>query len=216
MIKDILQGFSVEQPQPKIYQYKGKRIAVRLEPSFLRILDILAKENKYKTNQFVAELQDAHTGKNFSSFLRSLCMAETEKKLSSVDAMSHSHNLEFFMNNSPIPGLILSSDQTIIFANKSFFEWTGDFSTEIREKKFYNIFEIMGNQSIRELLNRIKVGVQDKALLSVTYSGKNIRLAGTAIFVPYADERYDRIYFIVWLKTTQSQRPARTLKIRKT
>ncbi len=143
-------------------------------------------------------------------------MAETEKKLSSVDAMSHSQNLEFFMNNSPIPGLILSGDQTVIFANKAFFEWTGDFVTEIRERKFFDLFEIMGNQSIRELLNRIKIGIQDKALLSVTYSMKNVRLGATAIFVPYADERHDRIYFIVWLKTTQSERPARTLKIKKT
>lgn len=214
----LLQGFKIESPKPKIFQHEGKRYAVRLEPVFLRTLDILARENNMRTNAFVAGLNQAFDGKNFSSFLRSFCMAEAEKKLSGVDAMSHLQNLHFFMNHSPIPGLILSENQTILFANSAFFDWTGEHNLPTRERPFHELFEVRSKQSIRDLLNRILCGHQEEASLSVTYTGKNLRLGASAVFVPYTNDvdHADRIFFITWLKTVPTQRPPRLLRVQAT
>lgn len=215
LIPKILQGFKVEPPKPKIYQYQGQRYAIRLEPVFLRTIDSLAREWGIKSNALIASLKTLHKGKNFSSFIRSFCMAEAEKKLSGLDAMDSFDNLRFFMENCPIPGLLLTEERVITFANQAFFSWVDTPDLAIREKEFHTLFDIRDNQSIRELLNRLIYGVQKQASLSITYSGKTPALSATASFIPYTNQQTDRYHFIVWIKTAPTKRPPRIFKLEK-
>lgn len=214
-IQKTLLGFDIEQPKPKIFQYRGERLALRLEPPFIRTLTAMARQNNMRIGEFVCRLKDRHDGKNFSSYIRALCMANAERDLIGYKAMSKDNTLEFFMENCPIPGLLLSEEQQIHYANKAFFDWTGNTPSKFREHFFHDFFNVRQNQSIRDLLFRIKLGHQKQASISVTYIKSSVPLSATGIFAPHASENNEQVSFILWLKTSQSQRPARIMKIPK-
>ena len=223
-IEQLLMGFNTPQPDVKIYQSNGERAALRVEAPFIRGVSMLAKKLKMKPGAFVLYLKKHYKkniepsdnkGKNFTSFLRALCMAEAEKDLMAMDAMGSSQNLDYFLSPCPVPALVLTKDQDIQFANPAFFRWVSTKPDEFREKKFIDLFHIKENQSLRDVLNRVYMGIQSQAVLDVTYVGDKMNLGATAIFTPYTDTSGDRISFIVWLQTSHNQRPARIIKIPK-
>ncbi len=123
------------------------------------------------------------------------------------------------LETAPIPCIHLSENQTILYANDSFLKWADTDMSIIKEQQFNTFFFIQDNQSVRELLNRIKFGHQTTATLSVSYKKKKaqnlISLEAKAIFTPLTHTKSPHISFIVWLQTSPTQRPSRILKIKR-
>lgn len=212
-----LLNFKIEPPKPKIYQYEGKRIAIRLEPPFLRFIDDLAKEYHLKSNSLVNYLYQNNKSKNFSSFLRSFLMAEAERRLLLSNASEYSKKFDFFMRTAPIPGILLSQDQTILHANTAFFKWTGIENDTIRERRFPEFFYVRTrNFSLIESINRVKYGHLEQFEIDLTFNptqDSRYQLEAKALFCGYSDAEQKQVSFIVWFKTTASERPARVIKL---
>lgn len=210
--------FAIEPPKPKIYQFKGQRLAVRLEPPFLRSLKTISRKYHLKTNELVFLLKQKNKSKNFSSYLRSFIIAEMEHMLQRDVLGNKDHNY-FILDKAPIPCLHLSENQTIIYANESFSKWAQTELPKLRERLFSDFFLIKDNQSVRELLNRIKFGHQGSATLSVSYQDltqvKPVSLEAKAVFTPLHHENSGHISFIVWLQTSLHERPPRIMKIQR-
>lgn len=218
-LEDTLATFIQEPPKPKIYQFEGKRLAVRLEPPFLRSLKIIARKYHLKSNELVFLLKQNNKSKNFSSFLRSFIIAEMEHMLQSDVLGTRDTHDYFILDKAPIPCLHLTEDQTIIYINDSFSRWAETSASKLRERPFSDFFHIKDNQSVRELLNRMKFGHQSSATLSVSYRDltklKPISLEAKAVFTPLTHSKSEHISFIVWLQTSLHERPPRIMKIQR-
>ena len=221
---DDLFNMRVDPPKAKIYQYQQQRYALRLEPPFIRILNLLAKERNMRPGALIHALKQESTHKNFSSYIRALLMAEAEKRLSQAGLSQKVEQIDFFLETAPMPALLISENQTILTANSAFLNWVHKPPKTLREERFSDLFQIRDNQTVRLLIDRLKMGHQEQASLNVTYRGPSnpvneresrISLEAKAILAPYSGLDEKAVYFVIWLQTAYNERPARIVKIRR-
>ena len=119
------------------------------------------------------------------------------------------------MKTAPMPGLLLSENQTILHANNAFYRWSSLKDQMIREKSFTDFFYIKNrNFSIVESINRAKFGHQEQFEIDITFStNDNIKLEAKALFCAYTDTAEKEVSFVVWFKTSYTERPPRIIKI---
>jgi predicted DNA-binding ribbon-helix-helix protein len=142
---------SEQIPKPRIVQFNSRRYSIRLEPVFWRALEELAARNQFRLGRFIAQLEETCTGKNFSSFLRVLCMLEAERGLAERQLDDGRASLIDLVEACPAPGVILSTDRTIIACNSAFTGWLKTPDTSIVGMDLTAIVQVRTRRSLNEV-----------------------------------------------------------------
>lgn len=120
-------GYEVaaQLPRPRIVQHNKRRYSIRLEGAFWRSLETLSERRGLRLGHFVADLAEGYQGHNLSSYLRVVCMVETERGLARSQLDPRRDSLLELVQACPCPGVVISRTRTIIAYNLPFSRWLG-------------------------------------------------------------------------------------------
>lgn len=205
-----------EAPAPRVFQYQRQRIAVRLEPCFIRTLEKIARDLSLRMGELIGMLAQHFTGQNFSSYVRSVCMMYMDLQMASgQNKLSLDHYLTF-LEQAPTPALILNNAQTILYVNDAFHLWAGTdmASPALIDRKLGDAFELQIQQPLRVMLSRLVEKEQDFVEFPLLYKAHGNMLAARARASHYEQPDTHEDYYLVWLRTAAAQRPARIISVR--
>lgn len=186
-------------PKPRIVQFNNRRYSIRLEPVFWRVLDDLASRNRLRLGRFVAELEAGYLGKNFSSFLRVLCMLDAERSLAEMRLGDGRASLVELVESCPAPGVVLSQDRTIIACNPAFTAWLGVPDLPVVGSELTSVVQIRTRRSLNEVWLDMVNGDSssiDARILHVA-PGRVSTAQGRILALPSKDSEV--FYSVMWL-----------------
>lgn len=190
-----IESFEWSQPQPRIVQYKGKRIALRLESIFWRQLDQIAHRRRQRLGQLVAELKEGYDGPNLSSYVRGFCMVEAERDATRFRLTSGAFDLIDILKGSPAPALLLSSERLIIDVNQALLDWIGAEPPVLRQQKFDLVFEPRVQRPLDETIDLMRTAQLKRTHIQVAYNKRVVIATLTGLSVG------NIFYCLVWLST---------------
>ncbi len=138
-----------QYPKPRVVQYRRRRYSIRLEPAFWQSLERLAAREGMRLGRFVADLSDGYRGVNFASYLRVICMLQSELALADARLQPTSGTLLDVVMACDSPGLLLSRERTLVAYNDSFVEWLGPSETSLTGADLTSVVQVRTRQPRR-------------------------------------------------------------------
>ena len=209
---DAAVGFIGDQsPKPRIVQYRSRRYSIRLEPVFWRALERLAERNGMRLGRFVADLAERHSGGNFSSHLRVICMLEAERTIAGAQLRAGEASLVDMVSASFNPGLVLSRYRTIVAHNDAFVEWLGADHPALLGTDLTSIVQVRTRPPLNDTWLDMIAGNIESAEARVLYVEPGRVLAAPARIVAIQPRPGEDFYALMWLSSgPKSPAPART------
>ncbi len=188
-----------QAPKPRIVQFRNRRYSVRLEPIYWQVLETLAKRQGKRLGQFVADLAEAFTGQNFSSFLRVHCMLETEKELAAHHLDAAHPGLLNVVAACPAPGLVLSRFRTVIGFNDAFAEWLGPVDVALTGAELTSIVQVRTQAPLNAVWQGMVQGEQASADARILYVVPGRVNAAKARILALHSADGEEFYAVMWL-----------------
>ena len=208
MAETSISRISLEQPRPRIVQYNKRRYSVRLESVFWRTLQSAAQARGLRLGRLVAELAQAHDGRNFSSYLRAFCMTEAERAAARADLLVAGQSLIEAVAACPAPGLLLSQDRIILAHNDPFSEWLGDSPPPLVDAAFHDLFQLRAARGGPNVCDGLADGSITVAPAQLVYLAPGRVSAVQARMLALHAGRRRRHYFLIWLAPRGTRRIA--------
>ena len=195
-------GFIGDQsPKPRIVQYRSRRYSIRLEPVFWRALERLAERNGMRLGRFVADLADRHSGGNFSSHLRVICMLEAERTLAGAHLRAGEASIVDLVSASFTAGLVLSRYRTIVAHNHAFVEWLGADHPALLGADLTSIVQVRTRPPLNDIWLDMIAGNVESAEARVLYVEPGRVLAAPARVLAIQPRTGEDFYALMWLSS---------------
>jgi predicted DNA-binding ribbon-helix-helix protein len=206
MPEETIANIGQQRPKPRIVQHRNRRYSIRLEPVFWLTLENLARQKSMRLGQFVAALANEYAGGNFSSYLRVVCMLETERALAEASLKPSQGNVLDVVMACPSPGVVLSRFRTIVGHNASFAEWLGPGHKPLTGADLTEIIQVRTRRPLNDIWLDLIAGTESRAEARVLYVEPGRAIAATARILALQPTGSGEFFAVMWLAS--AKRPA--------
>ena len=189
----------IDAPKARIVQHEKRRFSIRLELVFWRALERAAAERGVRLGRLVAQLADGYDGSNFSSYLRTICMAAAENGMARADLAPTAASLIDTVAACPTAGLVISAEQIILAHNQAMSAWLGGGHPRLIQAPFQSLFHLRPPEAPRDLLAAAKDARMASRRAQLLYIVPGRMSAAGAHVLALHGARPDRIYVVIWL-----------------
>ena len=197
----------IDAPKARIVQHEKRRFSIRLEHVFWRVLERAAVERGVRLGRLVAQLAEGYEGRNFSSYLRTVCMAAAEISAARADLAPTSASLIDMVAACPSAGLVLSADGIILAHNQALSAWLGGGHPRLIQAPFQSMFHLRPPELLRELLVAAKDTRKASRRAQLLYIVPGRTSAAGAHVLALRGARPGRVYVVIWLSATGARSP---------
>jgi predicted DNA-binding ribbon-helix-helix protein len=196
-----LNDFAGQPQQARVLQHKKRRHSVRLESVFWRSLERAAAERGIRLSRLVAELAANEQGNSLSSYLRSFCMLEAERRLLTENSSAPGGGVADAVASCPNPGFILSHQGVILYHNEALARWLGPDHQHLIGSLLGDVFRVSSQRPLREIWCDLSTGRVASAQLYIVYVLPGRAVAAQARLVPIRASSGDKFNCVAWLIT---------------
>lgn len=189
----------LQDAKPRIVQFRNRRYSVRLEPVFWQALERQAERRGLRLGKYIGTLADAFDGPNFSSYLRVLCMLESERAQAQTGLPGHRAGLMDLVLTAFGPGLVLSRYRTVIAYNAGFLDWLGRDSRPTAGSDLTSVLQVRTRRPLNELWLDLIAGNIISADVNVLHVRPGRALAAPARFVALRTAAEGEFYAVLWV-----------------
>lgn len=212
MVQASKETFAAQAPKPRIVQFNKRRFSIRLETVFWQFLETLAEQRDLRLGQFIATVAGAYRGKNLSSYLRVICMLESERVLARAAIGSSGDNLLSAVQGCPSPGLILSRYRRIMACNDAFRAWLGPEHPPLIGAEVNTVVQLRAAGSFQNVWTELVAGRRRTAQAHVLYVRPGRMEAIQARLVALRSATGEHFHAVMWLAAPGGKHP--TLRTR--
>ena len=195
-----------QSPKPRVVQYRRRRYSIRLEPAFWQSLERLAVREGMRLGRFVADLADGYRGANFASYLRVICMLQSELAIAEARLQPTTGTLLDVVMACDSPGLLLSRERTLVAYNNSFVEWLGPSETSLTGAELTSVVQVRTREPLNELWQDLCAGKRATAEANVLRVEPGRVSAAAAKLIALRPVGGEEFYALMWLSARR--RPA--------
>ncbi len=170
MVNDTVVPIHLDRPQPRIVQHNKRRYSVRLENVFWRALERLADSRQLRLGRLVAALAESYSGGNFSSYLRSYCMAEFERGQFARGFAETDDGVLGILAACPAPGMLLSAARVVLAHNAAFSAWLGPGHPPLLQAPLTAHFQLRPGPALTQAAEALSAGAAFTAAIQLVYS----------------------------------------------
>ena len=193
----------LQEPKPRIVQFNNRRYSIRLEPAFWQALERQAGRRGLGLGKYIGSLAEAFDGRNFSSYLRVLCMLESERAEAHASLRPRRAGLMDLVLTAFEPALVLSRYRTIIAYNTGLLDWLGRESRPVAGSNLTSVLQVRTRRPLNELWLDLIAGTIISADVSVLHvrPGRALTAAARLIAMPAgADAEF---YAVLWISPSR-------------
>ncbi len=194
-------GPRLQEPKPRVVQYDNRRFSIRLEPIFWQQLERQAARKNLRLGKYVGELAGAFTGKNFSSYLRVLCMLDSEHDLARASLTSGRTSILDLVLTAFTPGLLISRYRTIIAYNAAFLAWLGRDRRPAAGSELTSVVQLRTRRPLNDIWLDLIAGTIVSAEVNILHVVPGRVLAAPARFVAAPARGEGEFYAVLWIST---------------
>ncbi len=199
------QAVAAQAPRPRIVQHDRRRYSIRLENVFWKFLEALSRRHGLRLGRYIAGLAAAYGGNNLSSYLRVVCMLESERALAEARLRPSRDSLLDLVGDCPNPGLVVSRDRTIIAYNRAFASWLGPGPRLLAGADLTEAIQVRTARSFNEIWAEMVDGRQGTIKAHVLHVRPGKVSAAQATLVPLRAEAEDSFHVVVWLEVKRAR-----------
>jgi len=200
---------AAQAPKPRVVQHRGRRYSIRLETVFWKFLDHLAARHDMRLGRYIAGLAASYGGNNLSSYLRVVCMLESDRRVAEAVLDPSRGSLLALVRDCPSPGVILSRSRTILDYNTAFARWLGPGSQGLVGSDLTDVLQVRTSRSLTDVWSDMIAGTQGAVKAQVLRVSPGRVSAAHAAIVPLRRGGEDGFYAVLWLETKRLPDPAR-------
>ena len=199
------QTVAAQAPRPRIVQHDRRRYSIRLENAFWKVLEQLARRHGLRLGRYIAGLAAAYSGNNLSSYLRVVCMLESERTLAEARLRPSRNSLLDLVGGCPSPGLVVSRARTIVAYNRAFAGWLGPGPQLLAGADLTEAIQVRTARSFNEIWAEMVDGRQGTIKAHVLHVRPGKVRAAQATLVPLRAEAEDSFHVVVWLEVKRAR-----------
>ena len=196
----------LQEPKPRIVQHNNRRYSIRLEPVFWQALERQAERRGLSLGKYIGALAEAFDGPNFSSYLRVLCMLESERAQAQSSLQTRRAGLMDLVLTAFAPAVVLSRYRTIIAYNAGLLDWLGRESRPAAGSDLTSVLQVRTRRPLNELWLDLIAGTIISADVSVLHVQPGRALTAPARLVAMPAGPEGEFYAVLWI--SPSRRPA--------
>ena len=196
----------LQEPKPRIVQYHNRRYSIRLEPVFWQTLERQAERRGLSLGKYIGALAEGFDGTNFSSYLRVLCMLESERAQAHASLLPRRAGLMDLILTAFAPALVLSRYRTIIAYNAGLVDWLGRESRPAAGSDLTSVLQVRTRRPLNELWLDLIAGTIITADVNVLHVQPGRALTAPARLVALPASAEGEFYAVMWI--SPSRRPA--------
>ncbi len=198
-------GPHLQEPKPRVVQFNNRRFSIRLEPIFWQALEQQAEKSNMRLGRYVGELAEEFKGHNFSSYLRVLCMLDSERTRAQANLRSGRTSILDLVLTAFEPGLLLSRYRTIISYNAGFRDWLGRDYRPAAGSELTSVIQVRTRRPLNDIWLELIAGTIISADVNILHVQPGRVLAAPARFVRVPAQEEAEFYAVLWISTARRQ-----------
>jgi len=196
-------GPHLQEPKPRVVQFNNRRFSIRLEPIFWQLLERQAEQKKQRLGRYVGELAAEFNGPNFSSYLRVLCMLDSERTKAQANLRAGRTSILDLVLTAFEPGLLLSRYRTIISYNAGFRDWLGRERRPAAGSELTSVIQVRTRRPLNDIWLDLIAGTIVSADVNILHVQPGRVLAAPARFVSVPAQEEAEFYAVLWISTAR-------------
>ena len=201
-------GPHLQEPKPRVVQFNNRRFSIRLEPIFWQELEQQAAQRNLRLGRYVGELATAFKGPNFSSYLRVLCMLDSERTRAQASLRAGRTSILDLLLTAFEPGLLLSRYRTIISYNAGFRDWLGRERRPAAGSELTSVIQVRTRRPLNDIWLDLIAGTIISADVNILHVQPGRVLSAPARFVSVPAREEAEFYAVLWISTARRPRAA--------
>ena len=189
----------LQEPKPRIVQFRNRRYSIRLEPVFWQALERQAQGRGLSLGKYIGGLAEAFEGPNFSSYLRVLCMLESERDQAQEGLRPRRAGLMDLVLTAFGPAVVLSRYRTIIAYNAALLDWLGRETRPAAGSDLTSLLQVRTRRPLNELWLDLIAGSVVSAEVNVLHVRPGRALTAPARLVAMPAGPEGEFYAVLWI-----------------
>ena len=205
MPKALLPSPQSQEAIARVVQHRNRRFSIRLEPIYWHLLERQAEQRNLRLGRYVGELAGQFEGRNFSSYLRVLCMQESERQRAQASLRAGRTSILDLVLTAFEPGLLLSRYRTIIAYNAGFLDWLGRDHRPATGSDLTSVIQVRTRRPLNDVWLDMIAGAIVSADVNVLHVQPGRVLAASARIAGVPAQAEAEFYAVLWISTARRQ-----------